>query len=165
VPDTPAVAADVRDPGTNLTGAGFELCGQPRLHTARRLKVMGLSDMYREREGLYAANVELRDERQNLRRDDRERRNEINETVEANIRRIAELKADIAEVKAENRQRLRDLYLEMDSLYEANRQIVEQIKGLHRDDREWRSSLNETRYRNLDRIAEIKAEIAEIRSS
>lgn len=126
---------------------------------------MGLSDMYREREGLYAANVELRDERQNLRRDDRERRNEINETVEANIRRIAELKADIAETKTENRQRLRDLYLEMDSLYEANRQIGDQINGLHRDDREWRSSLNESKYRNFDRIAEIKTEIAEIRRS
>ncbi len=126
---------------------------------------MGLSDMYREREGLYAANAELRDERQNLRRDDRERRNEINETVEANIRRIAELKADIAETKTENRQRLRDLYLEMDSLYEANRQIGDQIKGLHPDDREWRSSLNETKYRNFDRIAEIKTEIAEVRRS
>jgi hypothetical protein len=123
------------------------------------------SAMESEKSGLYEANNELRDELRTLRRDDRERRNEISTTLDANIRRIAELKAGIADVKAENRARLQELYEQLDGLKEANRQLRVERGSIHPDDREGRNSLRDTIYRNSEEIERLYAQVARLRGS
>ncbi len=126
---------------------------------------MGLSDMYSEKSGLHEANHELRDELRALGRDDRERRNEISATMDANIRRIAELKTEIADVKTENRARLRELHEQLEGLKEANRQLRAERGSIHPADHEGRNSLRDTIYRNSEDIERIYAEIARLRGS
>lgn len=126
---------------------------------------VSLSDMNGEISGLYEANNELRDELYTLDPTDRERRNEIFSTMDANIKRVAALKAERVDAKAENRARLRELYEELDGLKEANRQLRIEGNTIHPDDHEGRRELSDTIYRNSEAIERTYAEIARLGGS
>lgn len=121
-----------------------------------------------EKNALIQANRELRKQLHGLDPSDREGRYDIYQTLDRNNREIAELQAESASgkaAKAENRQRLTSLFEQKGGLIEANRQLRQQIRDLPRDHYEWRKDLNNTIHRNDLEIAQIDAEISEIRAS
>jgi chromosome segregation ATPase len=129
---------------------------------------MSFSGLRDDKNGLIQANRDLRKRLRRLAPSDREGRHDIYQTLDRNNQRIAEINAEMASgkaAKAENRQRLTSLFEQKGGLIEANRQLRQQIRDLPRDHYEWRKDLNNTIRRNDLEIAQIDAEISEIRAS